>query len=332
MAQTIFSDLNNLVDGAVGNFVGSYSSAAISTITPIAISSITLYFMLYGIAVMRGAVSSPLGEFLMHAIKLSVITGIALSATNYQSYVIAPLQEMQNVLPAAITGQQNVASVIDQAAGKGFELVQLCVSKFSMTSPADTAAYFIIALVVLATTGVVIAIYAAYFILAKIGLTILLGIGPLFIFALAFKPTAKFFDAWLGQCLTKIFTVLLLSATASFMVFIYSNYVTDIRLDGDMDLWQSVGALFVLGVANIIIAWNMPGIASALGGGASVSAAVNNLRELASGSKSVAKTASKATGADKVAKAAGSMINKAGGSAVNAAKGYFKRGSISKAA
>jgi type IV secretion system protein VirB6 len=339
MPFTPFTSLSNAVDSATANYVTTFSQGIITTISPVATIAVTLYITLYGFAVMRGAVQSPLGELLMNMIKISVITAIALSVGTYQSTIVAPLQELQNVLPAAITGKQNIGAVIDNAAAEGFRLTADCIDAMPATSIGGAIAYALMALIVFLATSIIVSLSAGFIILAKVALVLLLGIGPLFLFLLLFKSTAKFFDAWLGQALNYVFLTLLVSAVTGFMTSIFQNFVSDFNVNSTADIWQAVGMTFILAIVDIIFMLQLPGIAAGLAGGSAISSMVSQVRGFAgnSGGKSSQKSGSSTGGGSiqggqsklsKASYAAGratGTVAKAGAGAVGVAKGYFRR-------
>ncbi|MFP3758061.1 type IV secretion system protein, partial [Cupriavidus sp. SIMBA_020] len=67
------------------------------------------------------------------------------------------------------------------------------------------------ALIIYAATLIIAIPAGAMVIVAKIMLTLMLGIGPFFIAMLMFPVTAKWFDSWFGQVMTYIMQIALVT-------------------------------------------------------------------------------------------------------------------------
>ncbi|MGA7811689.1 type IV secretion system protein, partial [Caballeronia sp.] len=118
------------------------------------------------------------------------------------------------------------------------------------------------------------AIAAAYILLAKFALGLLLALGPLFISLALFPPTRRFFENWAGQCMNYVFLVSLFAAAGA----IECAFATTMIPNATTPSWQQIIELCLMGIAFVIISWNLPGLASQLGGGVGISSMVGKLR------------------------------------------------------
>lgn len=117
--------------------------------------------------------------------------------------------------------------------------------------------------------GVIATGYGAFLLaLAKMGLAVALGVGPLFILLTIFEPTKRFFDAWIGQALNYVFLVMLSAATIKLIMVILEKYLTDASgtVLADPALDQALPAI-VFSIIGALALVQMPAMASALGGG-----------------------------------------------------------------
>jgi type IV secretion system protein VirB6 len=111
--------------------------------------------------------------------------------------------------------------------------------------------------------------------LAKLFLTFVIAIGPLFILCLAWRPTARFFDSWLSMVLNSV-----VLTWFAFFALGLSTYMGAAMFKAILDGGGFLGGTFnVLGEATrycvlmilmAIICFQAPSLASALTGGAAI--------------------------------------------------------------
>lgn len=78
MSGGLFSGLGSSIDSFLSVFVTTVSSNVASAITPVVITGLTMWTMVYGYAVMRHEVSEPVGVFAKNFLKFSLIMAFAL--------------------------------------------------------------------------------------------------------------------------------------------------------------------------------------------------------------------------------------------------------------
>jgi type IV secretion system protein VirB6 len=151
--------------------------------------------------------------------------------------------------------------------------------------------------------------------LAKLFLTFVIAIGPLFILCLAWRPTARFFDSWLSMILNAVVLTWFAFFALGLSAFMGNQMFVAIQSGGGF-----LGATFnVLGEATrycvlmilmAIICFQAPSLASALTGGAAVQQGIQMIQNamMVSGLRS----ASSARGAG-AAGAAGGVVRAGAG-------------------
>jgi type IV secretion system protein VirB6 len=151
--------------------------------------------------------------------------------------------------------------------------------------------------------------------LAKLFLTFVIAIGPLFILCLAWRPTARFFDSWLSMVLNSV-----VLTWFAFFALGLSTYMGAAMFKAIIDGGGFLGGTFnVLGEATrycvlmilmAIICFQAPSLASALTGGAAVQQGIQMIQNamMVSGLRS----ASSARGAG-AAGAAGGVVRAGAG-------------------
>ena len=329
MAFKLFEPLFTKVDAATHMFVSQISTQAIATITPFVTLGLTLGFIAYAIAIIRGAVDMPVMDYLARSLRIAIIVGVALAGGLYQSQIASAIVELPNSLAVALisnpTEGAGAASIIDVAAGKGFDAASRAFEQSSFFS-ADGLLYGIFGIIIILATAVVVSIGGAFILLAKVALALLAGLGPIFVVCFLWQPLSRFFDLWIGQVLNYVLLVVLFSALFGLMMDIYGGYVAGVKFESGVNVAYSLGGAIILSIAMVLVLLQLPGIASALAGGAALGY-MHELRAMRGGAASVSR-ASGLNAAGRQASRAGSWAASKTGSGiktgVSKAYGYFR--------
>lgn len=117
----------------------------------------------------------------------------------------------------------------------------------------------------------------AFYLIAKISLLLVLFLGPIFIGFMLYPSTRQYGMNWIGQILNNTFTIVLY-ILANGLIIQVANHVFE-KINGVLgsqapDFAMLYAALIVLVITVLLffVIFNIPGIASALTGGASISA------------------------------------------------------------
>ncbi|WP_332065123.1 type IV secretion system protein, partial [Bartonella sp. CB189] len=107
----------------------------------------------------------------------------------------------------------------------------------------------------------------AFILLAKISLAFLFALGPFFIVALLWQTTHRFFERWATQLLSYITLIVLLSTIFKVMLTIFTNYMDDLRFDGQQNISYALGGAFTLSIISIVLLLKLSSIANTLANG-----------------------------------------------------------------
>ena len=274
MTFAVFHPLFEKIDKATETFVHDISMRCVAEITPVVTVALTLSFISYGLLMMRGAVSMPATEFLGKAFRIAIIVNIALAGGLYQSQIAGIIRTLPDDLATALIVKpsqgKTAASLIDEAAGVGFDCAGIALNRAGIFS-FEGLTYCVIGVLVSLMTAILVAVGGAFLLMSKIALSILAGLGPLFIVALIFPVTARFFDLWLGQVVNYVLLVVLYAAVFGLMMEIYKTYMTGFVFDGIVNISHALGGVCILSFSMLIILRQLPSIAASLSGGVSLS-------------------------------------------------------------
>lgn len=275
-----YSTVFTKVGTALTSHVGDTASAVISAITPVVTALMVIYVFLWGWSMMRGVISEPITDGLARILRLTFIVTLALQIGYYNSFLADFLWNSPDAMASVIasgsgssagTGAANAAYLDDlytniYKIAENFYTWAYANNKW-LPDFGALAAYWLLVIVGLAATG-----YAAFlYILSKVAIAVLLGIGPIFIIMLIFEPTKRFFDAWIGQALNYVFLVILSASVIKLMFDVLGEYLTPLApmTAAAPQLAQIVPAIAILFISLLVLI-QVPGIASALGGGVAV--------------------------------------------------------------
>lgn len=321
------------VGDKLASLTATYSEAASSNlatdIVPIALSAVTLFISVYGALVIAGKIQQPFTDFMMKAGKILLIAAVCLNAANYMAWVADAVTGLESGLVTALrapgtpAGATSTYEQLDKSIGKAMDLVGKCfdnsAKKSLWTETGQVIGWNIAGLIIAVGIVIFFLVGGATIVATKFLLAIMIGIGPLFVLALMFPATAGFFDRWLGQTLTYVFTIVLVTVVMSLGITIFDTIINDTALTDDGALFKAVQILFV----SLILAFvtkQINGLAAGIAGGASMAALT--LRDVAGIATSPAKAA---TSAGKMANPTSSRLDPNTGKQVEASRAEHMR-------
>lgn len=286
MAITVFTDMQKSFDDSVLQTINSGSSQIISMISPLASAAFGIYVLLVLVSYWRGQEDVPVVDFLMKCGGWFAILVMGMNISYYSQYVVPFFNGFGDDIAKALTngnsGMQaldNLLNLYVNAIKNTFQNANIGVTDIGLAL--ELAG---ISMALILTGTLFLGIAAAYIILAKFALGLLLALGPMFIVALLFPPTRRFFDAWAGQCVNFGILVALYAAAGAIEV----NYATSVlpqsfTLTDYVLTWATLAKILASGVVFIVVSLNLPSLASQLGGGVGISSMVGKISQVARG-------------------------------------------------
>ncbi len=194
------------IDAALAKYLAGSAAALAAGLAPLIVIGLSIWFALYGIAVMRGEVSEPVIAFAWHVVKISFIVAFALSAAVYQTYIVDTVYEVITFLNQTISqnGSGDIFQTLDTLNAKMIDLALVIQGHGWATILHGGLADVLAGYVVLFAQEFLFMGCCGMSIVGKTALAFVLAFGPLFISALAFPPTTKFFDAWFSKVVNYI--------------------------------------------------------------------------------------------------------------------------------
>jgi type IV secretion system protein VirB6 len=270
--MALIGDFLQSIDAVFVGFAANGAAAvAAAARTPFNVL-VTLYVVLWGLAMWRGLIREPLSDGLMRMLKIVLIGTCALNMGIYVPRIANALYRSPDQLAAVLIPSASPAATgtaLDIALQRGIDVSTAFIDALSITSPIASFAVAAQGLIVFLATVALVGYATALIVLAKVALSIVLALGPLFIALLLFEPTKHFFSAWIAQALNSLFSYVVAVALVALGMQFFSISAADTlsAMAGQFPDLKSTVRMFIVGGAVFIALLQAGAIASALAGG-----------------------------------------------------------------
>jgi len=274
----MFTWLGAKFTAILSNFVLGVVSTLMTAITPIALSAMTLWVLIYGWAVLRNEVPETVPTFLWKVTKIGIVLAFALNLGVY----IANVSDTANALATGVATTFLPSSAPPTTVTSPYALLDAFNDNASkqvadiMKDAGITRLDLFFAAAVF-SVGTVAFLCVAVFVvsLATVFMTFMIAIGPIFVLCLAWKPTQRFFDSWLSMLLNAVVLTWFAFFALGLSAFIGEQMFAAIALGGGFtaatfNVLGEATRYCVLMIVMAIICFQAPILASALTGGAAI--------------------------------------------------------------
>lgn len=293
----MFDVLFNLIDVTTLQNISNMAGTFIDTIRPLIGAGVLLYAVYIAYKSLFDAQNMLIMESIQFICALAVCSTIALNTSYY----------FGTVVPIVINSGDNIANaLLSPPAGTTGGSIQIMFNKLMIQFNAlwdsidmsitnsDSISHGLLTILqcffLLVGAIPFFAICVAYLMVAKIMVSFLLIVGPLFIMCAFFPSLRSFFQAWTGQCfnyilLSILFPVAFAMFTTILDVTVFNGTIT--LLSVFMSLTIFFGLSFV--------ALQIPTLSSSLSGGIGISGIVGSMSQSLGGTGRASKAAGKGT-------------------------------------
>jgi type IV secretion system protein VirB6 len=284
MQLTIFTDMFNSFDKNVLNTINTGSARMISLISPLVAACFSLYVLLILVSYWRGHNDSPISDFLLKMAGWAAVLTLGMNISYYSEYVVPFFNGLGDDLSTALMGGNSLSGGLDGLLNLYIQAISSMYSGLKAIQIGLFMEVSVLAVCILLVGVPFLAIAAAYIILAKFALGLLLALGPAFIVAALFPATRQFFQNWVGQCLNYGLLVALFGAVGAIEVSFMTSVLPKSFSVSDVMLTYAIeGKIIGAGLVFIVVSLSMPSLASQLAGGVGISSMVGKIGGAASG-------------------------------------------------
>lgn len=261
----IFAPAYAYIDGRLDAFLREGAGNAMAEVAGPLRIALVLYVLLYGFAILRGAIAEPMMDFAIRSVKLALVTMLATTAA-YGSWIAQPLfQGLPNALARATGGDAvgDAGVAFDQFFNRAAYLGEKIAEQATLTDW--------VPLLLSGTVWVCGALAAALgfgiVALSKVALALLIALGPIFVACALFEASRRYFFGWLSQAVNYLILFALILSIFQMVLAIVAEQWSVIEGDDPMAGGLMFIALCLLGA---IFFLQTPAIAAGIAGGASV--------------------------------------------------------------
>jgi type IV secretion system protein VirB6 len=263
-----FAELNVWLNGILLSYIGDTSNAVAAALEPAVITLAAVYLMFWGYLQISGQIQEPFLDGLKRIARLVIVLGIGLHLWLYNSLIVDTFFNAPVELAAVISGSPDAVSVVDQIISSGGDTAGALIQKGGVLD--GNFSYYLAGFFVYIAVGLA-AVYTIFLLcLARIALSVLLALGPLFLCALLFRSSARLVDSWISQLINYgLIAVLATLVTTLLMHLLTTVTAQAAALGTGIRIVDAVRVCFASALMFLLMRQIMP-IAAGLAGGTSL--------------------------------------------------------------
>lgn len=273
MSSSVFTPM---VDMFVTESTTLFTKSAdlIQSITPIFTIGFGIYMLLLCFYYYNRGIDESILDLSKKIIAWLIIIALGFNAGNYAKIATLAYQ-LPEALASAVSGQDFSTSVIDimyDEAAQSFNRIIEMGAKLSWKRFGDKLMIYASIGFIAVCTAIYFAIIIAFYLVAKVSLAMVLLTGPLFVGFMLFPATRQWGMSWINQIMNYAITITFYVVLVGIQQRFFQDNLLNATTGSNWDIVQIFGfiPLFLTAtVIFVIIAWNVPNIATALfnGGG-----------------------------------------------------------------
>jgi len=274
----VFTWLGTKLTLLLNAYVFGVVTALMKAIAPVALSAMTLWVIVFGWAVLRNEVSESVPSFLWKVTKIGLVMAFALQSGFYTANVADSANSLAVDVATTFVPSRAPATTVASPYALLDEFNDNASKQVAdiMKDAGITRLDLFFAAAVF-SVGTVAFLCVAVFVvtLATVFLAFIIGVGPIFVLCLAWKPTQRFFDSWLSMLLNAVVLTWFTFFALGLSAYLGQEMFAGITASGGF-LGATINVLgeatryCVLMIVMAIICFQAPSLASALTGGAAI--------------------------------------------------------------
>lgn len=285
--ENIITDLFNDLSNVITNQIGSSVSAITSAVAPVMGAALLVYVIFVSYKIMYTNQEMIISEVIKNVMSLALVSAFTVSSPYYIQYVVPFVTGAGDQISAAVTGSPASATALDSMISNVKTSLDTMIDKMQFGLTDDWSVSFqALYAVVLTYIGSFVFIFyaAAYLLVAKFMVGLLLDVGPIFIWFAFYPPTRGFFTSWCGQCLNYI----LLSVMYTLAIGILNDFITSKFNLADLGVESSFQIIIVFFISVFVIQ-QISVLVSTLTGGMGINGLTGATNSMVSGGAGMAK-------------------------------------------
>jgi type IV secretion system protein VirB6 len=263
----VFTKVFDRIDTTVQSTILGNTSNIMSMISPVLLSGFTVYVIFVTWSYFGSTIEQTMFDLLKRIAAWGVIISFSINVGGYNSSIVPLVMGLGEGLAQAFTGASANAGALDSLVNLLFEMTkansEAADAVTGIEGVSEKLSVFFYNIIIIIIFGIFLIIAAAYIVLAKVFLSILVVLGPLFISLALFPATRQFFSAWVNQVVNYNLYFLLINIVGAIFIS-YMNATFD-----QTTLLSDAGVIHLIFVCLFfaVILLKLPEMASGLAGG-----------------------------------------------------------------
>jgi type IV secretion system protein VirB6 len=198
----------NWIDQSVTKMLTSVITPMVASITakllPFVSVSLSVALIWYGWLISSGAIQTPVLHACRRVVNIAIIVSIASANGLYQQQIVGVMLDLPTSVAQLFTGTVKTPSeIMDDAANNGAEIGTRLQDRApgGLKKIAQAFVFVVVSVIITIVSAVMSAIGMLVLITVKVGMGLVVVLGPFCILALLFDVTKEFFKSWLRQAL-----------------------------------------------------------------------------------------------------------------------------------
>lgn len=270
----IFNYMDNIVD----TFVSGNLGHVINAVSPVVALALSCTLITESVFMLVSPNAEPLSSLMQRFLRWGIIISIASAGGMYQTQLAHAALHIPDefgnlfILSGSTENANDMGNVIDTALTKGWEDATKAFNKFGFWSAATgNIAGVLEAVVIVVTTAMVCGMGAAYIIMAKMLMAIVICLGPMAIYCLLFKATTGLFNKWVGTIIHYGLISVFVSVIFGLLDKMFENNLIKAAADSSETVLPMIASILMAVIAFIVMK-QVPEMASRLSDGVQVAA------------------------------------------------------------
>lgn len=313
----IYKDISEALSKLIIDQVATNFETLYGYIFPMWSIMVVMYLVIEVWAIIYGEKQMLISEVIKYLLVISIVTVFMGASSIYVTEVVPFVMKSGEQIAAGLTGNEGGMG-IDAMINQIINLGRGIKDNFDNNSAWDISGNFVLAikLLLLLLSGGMFCLYAAaYLIMAKVMVGILLSLGGIFIAFAVFPATRQMFTAWVGSCLNYIFLNIGYAILFSIMMKYLTEYISNNSAQIESNVWSVFQIALLFGIG-IFLLQQVATLMSILTGGVGINGLVGAVNGFM---KTVAQTTGLSKAANVGAGMAGKGVSMAGGGVMGTA-------------
>lgn len=227
--SSVFGDLVANIDDGLSDIFATAAAGMSGYVMPLAWAMLGVTILVWALLIMEGKVQTPMQDWITKGFYIVII--FQATSTFYTQWISGPLFHLPTDLANAVSGTSGSASASLDVLSDSIDQLLMGVAQALVEAfhNLNFGGAFILSFCMcgIAASGCLLEIACVFnMIYAKIGLALLLGVGPFFIVTLAWQQLKGYFTSWFNTVLYFVFLTVMTTLVELLFIKIANKFMS----------------------------------------------------------------------------------------------------------